>query len=155
MGFKKVYKSRFGYVLRWVIALSLLPVLFFGLFLLLLIPFEYLISFTTQFNILFHLLLWGVFGTFVMGIFLMIGNLASVLLSTLVDHSMIFISLFFWLSLFLWLAINFITWSSYTEFSWQMYRYSVLNNVLFSFFSLNIFSPAFYMYTAKQETSGI
>jgi hypothetical protein len=36
-----------------------------------------------------------------------------------------------------------------------MYRYSVLNNVLFSFFSLNIFSPAFYMYTAKQETSGI
>jgi hypothetical protein len=122
-----------GDIFRWFIALLILPVLLWLIFLFFMYPFEWLLSISTKWNLFFHILFWLFIGSIIIGFATSIGGLMSYLSKYLVRQTKIYAVVLFVALLALVGFCIYAAWSDYIDFSWEYLRYSTLNKIIFSF----------------------
>jgi hypothetical protein len=139
-----------GDFFRWIIALILLPIVVWLIFLFFMYPFEWLLIKSTNWGAFFHVLFWFMIGSFIVGLTTALGGALSSLSVFLVRQSSAYI---FLMSLALLALVGFCiygAWSNNVEFSWEILRYSTFNKILFTFLILNILQIPAKMYSTSQ-----
>ena len=137
-----------GDIIRWIIAIILLPIIVWLIFLFFMYPFEWLLIKTTNWKIFFHIIFWFMLGSGIVGLTTALGGAISSLSLILVRQSSAYILL---MTLALLGLVGFCiygTWSSNIQFSWEVLRYSTFNKILFTFLILNILQVPVNMYAA-------
>ena len=125
-------------IFRWIIALILLPIVVWLLFLFFMYPFEWLLSKSTNWGLFLHILFWVAIGSSIVGLTTALGGLISSLSMFLVRQSVIYAGLLFLALLGLVGFSIYGAWSDNVEYSWEFYRYATLNKILFTLLILNL-----------------
>lgn len=129
-----------GELIRWIIALLLIPLLIWVLYLFFLFPFEWLLSVTVKWRWFLHGFFWIFFGLIIVGATTKIGSYFSFISLHLVRQKSIYAGIVSTAILIFVIFLLVGTWSSYIDFSWEYLPYKTFNRILFSCLSLNILS---------------
>lgn len=127
-----------GDIIRWIVAIVLLPTTVWLIFLFFMYPFEWLISKTTRWWIFFHIGFWFMFGWFIVAMTTALGSIISSLSVFLVRQSKAYTIL---MTIVLIGLVGFCiygAWSDNIQFSWEVYPFSTFNKILFTFLILNV-----------------
>ena len=127
-----------GDIIRWGIALILLHIAVWILFLFFMYPFEWILSKTTDWKFIFHLLFWFMLGGGIVATTTMFGGMISVLSMFLVRQHNAYNILFSVAIFALVIFCIYGAWSSNVEFSWELLRYSTFNRILFTIMILQL-----------------
>lgn len=127
-----------GDVVRWVIALILLPTIIWILFLFFIYPFEWLLLMTTNWGMFFHIVFWFMIGGMIISFTTAIGGMISVLSMYLVRQSTAYLILFSLGMLGLIIFCIYGAWSGNIQFSWEQLRFSTFNRILFTVMILQL-----------------
>lgn len=127
-----------GDIIRWIIALVLLPTILWILFLFFMYPFEWILSKTTDWKFFFHLIFWFMIGGGIVAFTTSIGGMISVLSMYLVRQHNVYNIIFSIGILGLVIFCIYGAWSSNVEFSWELLRYRTFNRILFTFMILQL-----------------
>ena len=127
-----------GDIFRWIIALIILPIVVWLLFLFFMYPFEWLLSKSTNWGLFLHILFWFAIGSFIIGLTTALGGLISSLSMLLVRQSVIYAGLLFLALLGLVGFSIYGAWSNNVEYSWEFFRYATFNRILFTMLILNL-----------------
>lgn len=140
-----------GDIFRWIVALILLPLVVWLIFLFFIYPFEWLLLKSTNWAAFFHIVFWMLIGSVLVVLTTAIGGILSSLSMLLVRQSSAYL---FLMSLSLLALVVFCiygAWSDNVQFSWETLRYSTFNKILFTFLILNILQIPASIYSGKQE----
>lgn len=140
-----------GDVIRWIVALILLPFVAWLLFLFFMYPFEWLLSKSTNWGWLFHVIFWLMIGGGIVRLTTTLGGLISTLSTFLVRQSNAYIVLMFVVVLALVGFCIYGAWSSNVEFSWEIYRYGIINKMLFTILVLNLLQIPISMFSSRND----
>lgn len=128
-----------GDIVRWIIAIVVLYFAIGVMFNLLNIPFEWLLSFTTQWNKWLHVIIWlGVLMPILMTIVFQVSFLLSLLVSYLIRQKLTFVKMLYLALGILIISAYWIVWSNSLRFSWEAFGYKVFNKFVFSFIILSL-----------------
>lgn len=140
-------------IVRWIIAIIVLPTVTWLLGLALLYPFEWLLRITTKWTYIFHLAFWFIAGYTLLLFAIAIGSMFPALASLLVRQKMAFACLF---HLICWAMIGFFlygAWSGGVGFSWEYLRYSTTNKVIFTLLCLYLAKIPMHFYAVAYNKS--
>lgn len=138
-------------IFRWVIALLILPILLWLIFLFFMYPFEWLLSYTTRWSVFFHILFWIFIGSILIGSATAIGGLISYLTKFLVRQTKTYAFILFIGLLALVIFCVYAAWSNYIDFSWEYFRYSTINKIIFSISILSVLQIPLQIYFSTLE----
>ena len=127
-----------GDIFRWIIAIIILPIIIWLIFLFFMYPIEWLLTKSTNWGGFFHVLFWLMIGSLIIGFITTLSGLISSLSIMLVRQATVYILL---LGIGLLGLVGFCiygAWSNNVEFSWELLPYSTFNKILFTFLILNV-----------------
>ncbi len=140
-----------GDIVRWAIALVLLPFILGAIFLFFMYPFEWLLSLSTRWGLILHLLFWIFIGGLLVGITSAVGA-GIAFLSVLIVRQSLAYSIVMLIALIGLIGFCLYgAWSSNVTFSWENLNYSILNKILFTFLIVSLISIPARMYKISQE----
>ena len=125
-------------IFRWIIALITIPVIVWLLFLFFMYPFEWLLSISTNWWFYFYVLFWFIVIPTIIGLINFFGLLIFSLATYLIRQRVVYAIL---LSLAILGLVGFCiygAWSDNVGFSWEVYRYAILNKIIFTFLILSL-----------------
>jgi hypothetical protein len=99
-----------------------------------------LLSYTAYWGWFFHVTFWVFFGAGTVALTIALGSFFAFLSLHLVRQKFIYAVIVSFILLIFILFLLFGAWSSYIEFSWEIHPYRTFNRILFSLFTLNLFS---------------
>jgi hypothetical protein len=140
-----------GDIVRWIIALILLPFVAWLLFLFFMYPFEWLLSKSTNWKWIFHVLFWLILGGGIIRLTTLLGGLISILSTFLVRQSTAYTIIFFIVLLGLVGFCIYGAWSSNVDFSWEFFKYRTFNKLLFTVLALNLLQIPIGMFSSRNE----
>lgn len=140
-----------GDIVRWLVALLILPVLLWLIFLFFMYPFEWLLSISTRWNLFFHILFWLFVGSGIIGFATAIGGVISYFSKFLVRQTKTYAVILFIALLALVGICIYAAWSDYIDFSWEYLRYSTFNKIIFSFSVLGMLQIPLKIYGSTLE----
>ena len=140
-----------GDIFRWIIALSVLPVLLWLIFAFFMYPFEWLLSKSTNWGLFFHIAFWVMIGGVIVSITTALGGAISALAMFLVRQSSVYVFVVFLALLGLVGFCVYGAWSSNVQFSWEIYPYKIFNRLTFTLLIFNVLQIPLLMYGAGQE----
>lgn len=129
-------KFTFFDIIRWIIALILLPFIFWCLFWSLNLPFEFANSYICRLNLLLFIIVWAVISPIFITFCMMVGKLMPLFSTMLVKQVALYIMLFN-LCLFVFMIyVLYMVWSDSYVLGWELFRYDTINRIIFSIFLL-------------------
>ncbi len=135
-----------GDVFRWMLALIILPIIIWLVFLFFMYPFEWLLSISTSWSIFWHVSFWLVLGGAIVSFATILGTTILKLSALLVRQSSVYFLLLFLSLLILVGFCIYGAWSDSVDFSWEVYRYKTFNKIAFTLLMmsmLQISTPVF------------
>lgn len=124
--------------IRWLIGLSLIPLIVWGLHWAFLVPFEWMLLYTTKWAWYLHVGFWLIFGvlfiTFISGT----GAFLALLPMFIVRQYEVFGKILSLPIIGLMIFILLGTWGVYVEYSWTYLPYSIFNKIIFTAIALGL-----------------